>query len=34
MNLSLLLDTQAELEGLRLVSIDPSLASSPCRLLW
>lgn len=29
-----LLAAQAELEGLRLVSIDPALASFPCRLLW
>lgn len=25
---------QAELEGLHLVSLDPALASFPCRLLW
>ncbi|WP_216904589.1 type II toxin-antitoxin system VapC family toxin [Synechococcus sp. CCY 9618] len=29
-----LLAAQAELEGLQLVSIDPALASFPCRLLW
>jgi hypothetical protein len=25
---------QAELEGLQLVSLDPALATFPCRLLW
>ena len=29
-----LLAAQAELEGLQLVSLDPALASFPCRLLW
>jgi PIN domain nuclease of toxin-antitoxin system len=29
-----LLAAQAELEGLQLVSIDPALATFPCRLLW
>lgn len=29
-----LLAAQAELEVLRLVSIDPALATFPCRLLW
>lgn len=29
-----LLAAQAELEGLHLVSLDPALASLPCRLLW
>jgi PIN domain nuclease of toxin-antitoxin system len=29
-----LLAAQAELEGLKLVSIDPALAAFPCRLLW
>lgn len=29
-----LLAAQAELEGLQLVSLDPSLATFPCRLLW
>ena len=29
-----LLEAQAELEGLHLVSLDPALASFPCRLLW
>jgi PIN domain nuclease of toxin-antitoxin system len=29
-----LLAAQAELEGLRLVSLDPALATFPCRLLW
>ena len=29
-----LLAAQAELEGLHLVSLDPALASFPCRLLW
>jgi PIN domain nuclease of toxin-antitoxin system len=29
-----LLAAQAELEGLQLVSLDPALATFPCRLLW
>ena len=29
-----LLAAQAELEGLQLVSVDPALATFPCRLLW
>ena len=29
-----LLAAQAELEGLHLVSLDPALATFPCRLLW
>jgi PIN domain nuclease of toxin-antitoxin system len=29
-----LLAAQAELEGLPLVSLDPALATFPCRLLW
>ena len=29
-----LLAAQAELEGLQLVTIDPALATFPCRLLW
>jgi PIN domain nuclease of toxin-antitoxin system len=29
-----LLSAQAELEGLQLVSLDPRLATFPCRLLW
>ena len=29
-----LLAAQAELEGLQLVSVDPALASFPCRMLW
>jgi PIN domain nuclease of toxin-antitoxin system len=29
-----MLAAQAELEGLQLVSVDPALASFPCRLLW
>ena len=29
-----LLAAQAELEGLQLVSIDPAMATFPCRLLW
>jgi PIN domain nuclease of toxin-antitoxin system len=29
-----LLAAQAELESLQLVSIDPALATFPCRLLW
>ena len=29
-----LLAAQAELEGLHLVSLDPALATFPCRLVW
>jgi PIN domain nuclease of toxin-antitoxin system len=29
-----LLAAQAELEGLQLVSLDPALATFPCRLFW
>jgi len=29
-----LLAAQAEPEGLHLVSLDPALATFPCRLLW
>ena len=29
-----LLAAQAELEVLQLVSLDPALATFPCRLLW
>jgi hypothetical protein len=29
-----LLAAQAELEGLQLVSLEPALATFPCRLLW
>jgi PIN domain nuclease of toxin-antitoxin system len=29
-----LLAAQAELEGLQLVSLDPALATFPCRVLW
>ena len=29
-----MLAAQAELEGLQLVSLDPALATFPCRVLW